>query len=62
MCQQVNVSTVAIEFLDNLSRENSRQLRYTIPKIHVKLVIIVESVVTQTDETSKFEFTKERIN
>ena len=49
MSEKVNVSAISVELLDELPREDGRQLRDSVLQVLVKLVVVVQCEVTNAD-------------
>jgi hypothetical protein len=58
----VNVSAVAIEFLNDLPSEYSSELGDSISEIRIKLIIIIQSVIAQANKSAEFKLPKVRIH
>lgn len=60
--EQVDVPSVLVELLHDLPCQDRCQLRYAVLQACVQLVVVVQSEVTNADETSNFKFTEVLIN
>lgn len=58
----MDVSAVAIELFNYFSCQNGRQFGHSVPQIRVKLVVVIQGEVTQTDEASQFKLTEKGID